>query len=169
MPDFNSFSLKGSLKSLFLLPRNVAGTEIPGNITTILSLSWKAAAFLGVLALKKIYYRYKEGQTALLPMFSCSSWGDKRWIIQGKWWMVCYVHREVLRWWDAEGDEPQSLLSWPRAAFNCCSLRCLICLGYCSLRCFIFQRFPGWHQWYILWLHSCCRRRHSSSWAFMLV
>lgn len=31
---------------MLLLSRNVAGTELPGNIPTIFSLSWKAVAFL---------------------------------------------------------------------------------------------------------------------------
>lgn len=42
---------------MLLLSRNVAGTELPGNIPTIFSPSWKAVAFLGVLTLRTLEKR----------------------------------------------------------------------------------------------------------------
>lgn len=62
-------------------------------------------------------------------------------VIQGEWKMVCYVHRlKLMRHYEI-WIEPHSLLLWPQPASNCCSLTCLISLGYCCLCCFIFQEF----------------------------
>lgn len=62
-------------------------------------------------------------------------------VIQGEWKMVCYVHRPKLMRHYGIWIEPHSLLLRPQPASNCCSLTCLISLGYCSLCCFIFQEF----------------------------
>lgn len=55
--------------------------------------------------------------------------------------MVCCVHRPKLMRHYEIWIEPHSLLLWPQPASNCCSLTCLISLGYCCFCCFIFQEF----------------------------